>query len=111
MHLKHNDGKSVVLETFITTLKIKIYKYMASILKNVYVDKLGDTIDEYNNPYHNTKIFAKGYAPNWFKEVFVIKEVIHTVPWAYVISDLNPINIKPGGRPFLPAANLNLNYF
>ena len=34
-------------------------------------------------------IFAKGYTPNWFEEVFVIKEVKNTVPWRYVISDLN----------------------
>ena len=34
-------------------------------------------------------IFAKGYTPNWSEEVFVIKEVKNTVPWTYVISDLN----------------------
>ena len=34
-------------------------------------------------------IFAKGYTPNWSEEVFVIKEVKSTVPWTYVISDLN----------------------
>ena len=34
-------------------------------------------------------IFAKGYTPNWSKEVFVIKKVINTVPWTYVINDLN----------------------
>ena len=33
-------------------------------------------------------IFAKGYAPNWSEEIFVIKKV-NTVPWTYVISDLN----------------------
>ena len=35
------------------------------------------------------KIFAKGYIPNFSEEVFVIKEVKNTVPWMYVISDLN----------------------
>ena len=35
------------------------------------------------------KIFAKGYIPNFPEEVFVIKEVKNTVPWMYVISDLN----------------------
>ena len=54
MYSTHNEGKSVVVERFIRTLKIKIYKYMTSILKNVYVDKLGDTVDEYNNTYHRT---------------------------------------------------------
>ena len=34
-------------------------------------------------------IFAKRYTPNWSEEVFVIKEVKNTVPWTYVVSDLN----------------------
>ena len=34
-------------------------------------------------------IFAKGYTPNWPEEIFVIKEVKNTVPWTYVINDLN----------------------
>ena len=34
-------------------------------------------------------IFAKGYAPNWSEEIFVIKKVKNTVPWTYVINDLN----------------------
>ena len=34
-------------------------------------------------------IFAKGYPPNWSEEVFVIKKVKNTVPWAYVINNLN----------------------
>ena len=39
--------------------------------------------------YQNIKtFFAKGYAPNWSEEVFVIKKVKNTVPWKYVISDL-----------------------
>ena len=33
-------------------------------------------------------IFAKGYVPNWFEEVFLIKKVKKTVPWTFVISDL-----------------------
>ena len=37
----HNEGKSVVAERFIRTLKTKIYKYVTSISKNVYIDKLG----------------------------------------------------------------------
>ena len=36
-----------------------------------------------------TNIFAKGYTPNWSEEVFVIKKVKNTVPWTYVINDLN----------------------
>ena len=48
----HNEGKSVVAERFIKTLKNKIYKYMTSISKNVYIDKLDDIINEYKNTYH-----------------------------------------------------------
>ena len=51
MYSTHNEGKSVVAKT----LKRKIYKYMTSISKNVYIDKLDDIMDEYNNTYH-TKI-------------------------------------------------------
>ena len=54
MYLIHNEGKSVVPERFITTLKNKIYKYMTAILKNVHIDKLYDLVDEYNNAYHGT---------------------------------------------------------
>ena len=128
MYSTHNEGKSVVAERFIRTLKGKIYKYMTSISKNVYIDKSDDIMDEYNNTYHTTikmkpidvkdntyfntskeinikdpkfkvgdhvriskykNIFAKGYMPNWSEEVFVIKKVKNSVPWTYVMNDLN----------------------
>ena len=128
MYSTHNEEKSVVAERFIKTLKSKIYKYMTSISKNVYIDKLDDIVDEYNNTYHTTikmkpidvkdntyintskeinnkdpkfkdgdrvriskykNIFAKGNVPNWSEEVFVIKKVKNTIPWTYVINDLN----------------------
>ena len=54
MHSTHNEEKSVVAERFIRTLKNKIYKYMTSISKNVYIDKLVDIVNEYNNRYHRT---------------------------------------------------------
>ena len=54
MYSTNNEGKSVVAERFIRTLKSKIYKHMTSILKNVYIDKLNDIVDKYNNTYHNT---------------------------------------------------------
>ena len=38
-------------------------------------------------------IFAKGYTRNWSEEVFMIKEVKNTVPWTYVINDLNGAEI------------------
>ena len=54
MYSIHNEGKSVVAERFIRTLKTKIYKYMTSVSKNVYIDKLDDMVNEYNNTYHRT---------------------------------------------------------
>ena len=54
MYSTHNDGKSVVAERFIRTLKSKIYNYMTSISKNVYIDKLDDIVNEYNNAYPTT---------------------------------------------------------
>ena len=48
MHSTHNEGKSVISERFIRTIKNKIYKYMTSISKNVYIDKLNNVVDEYN---------------------------------------------------------------
>ena len=101
---------------------------MTSISKDVYINKLGDIVNKYNNIYHRTikmkpidvksntyinsskeindkdlkfKIgdiviiskhknsFAKGYFSNSSEEVFVIKKVKNTVPWTYVISELN----------------------
>ena len=54
MYSTYNEGKSVVAERFIRTLKNKIYKHMTAISKNVYFDVLDDIVDEYNNTYHKT---------------------------------------------------------
>ena len=133
MYSIHSEGKPVVAERFIRTLKAKIYKYMTLIPRNVYINKSDDIVNECNNKYHGTikmkpvnvknntyidlmewhsnketndkdpkfkvgdhariskykNIFAKRYTPNWSEEVFVIKEVKNTVPWTYVINDLN----------------------
>ena len=68
---------------------------LVDVKDNAYIDsnkevndkdhKFGDSviISKYKN------IFAKGYTSNWSKEAFVIKEVKNTVPWTYVINDLN----------------------
>ena len=50
----YNEGKSVVAERFIRTLKNKLYKHMTAIGKNVYYDVLDDIVNEYNNTKHNT---------------------------------------------------------
>ena len=52
LHSIHNEGKSVVSERFIRILKTKIYKYMTSLSKNVYIDKLDDIVNKYNSTYH-----------------------------------------------------------
>ena len=49
-----NEGKSVVAERFIRTLKTKIYKHMTSVSKNVYIDALPVIVEKYNNTYHRT---------------------------------------------------------
>ena len=54
MYSTNNEGKSIVTERFIRTPKSKIYKYLTLISKNVYIDKLGDIVNEYNNTYHTT---------------------------------------------------------
>ena len=54
MDSTHNEGKSVVAKRFIRTLKNKIYKYMMSVSKNVYIDKLDDIVDKCNKTYHST---------------------------------------------------------
>ena len=128
MYSTFNGGKSVVAETFIRTLKNKIFKHMAAVSKNVYSDVLDDIVNKYNdivqriiqmkpigvtsdsyaeyNEDSNEKdpkfkvgdhvriskyknIFAKGYTQNWSEEVFVVSKIKNTVPWTYVISDLN----------------------
>ena len=45
MHSTHNERKSVVAEKIIRTLRTKIYKYMASVSKNVYIGKLDNTVN------------------------------------------------------------------
>ena len=99
----------------------------------MYIDKLDDIVNKYNNTYHRTtkmkpadvkdntyiesielnsnkevndkdpkfkvgdhvriskykNIFAKGYMPNWSEEVFIINKIKNTIPWTYVINDLN----------------------
>ena len=60
---------------------------LLNIMKNLMNPKfkVGDhvRISKYRN------IFAKGYAPNWSEEIFVVKKIKNIVPWTYVISDLN----------------------
>ena len=52
MYSTFNEGKSVVAERFIRTLKNKIFKHMTAISKNVYIDVLDDIVNKYNNAVH-----------------------------------------------------------
>ena len=65
MNARHNKGKSGVAERFIRILKNKIYKYMTSISKNMYIDKLDDILNKYINTYHSTikmqLMYIQGY--------------------------------------------------
>ena len=54
MYSTKNEWKSIVAERFIRPLKNEIYKYMTSISKNVYIDRLNDIVNKYNNAYHIT---------------------------------------------------------
>ena len=49
-----SEGKSVIAERFIRTLKNKIFKQMTTISKNVYFDELDDIVNKYNNTVHRT---------------------------------------------------------
>ena len=54
MYSTHNEGKPVVAERLIRTLKNKIYKYVTAISKKNYFDVLDDIVDKYNHTYHRT---------------------------------------------------------
>ena len=64
---------------------------------NIYVDskkEVNDKDPKFKVGYHVSiskykTIFAKGYTANWSEEVFVVNKIKNTVPWTYVINDLN----------------------
>ena len=90
---KLDDIESEYNNTYHRTIKMK----PIDVKDNTYINigkeindkdpkfKVGDhvRISKYKN------IFARGYTPNWSEEIFVIKEIKITVPWTYVINDLN----------------------
>ena len=51
MYSTNNEGKLVVAESLFRTLKNKIFKYMTSVSKNVYIDNFDDIVNDYNNTY------------------------------------------------------------
>ena len=68
-------------------LKI-IYIYI-DFQKEVYDKDPEFKVNDHVRTSKYKNIFAKGYTPNWFEEVYVIKKVKNTVPWTYIINDLN----------------------
>ena len=69
MYSTFNEGKSVVAERFIKTLKNKIYKHMTTIGKNVYFNDLDDIVKRYNNTVHSSiKMKPKDVTDNNFIE-------------------------------------------
>ena len=123
MYSTYNEGKSVIAERLIRTLKNKIFGHMTA----VYCDVLHDIVNKYKNTVPRTikmkpidvtsdfygeynedsnkkdpkcnvgdrvriskykNIFSIGYTQNW-SELFITSEIKNTVPWTYVISDLN----------------------
>ena len=54
MYSTLNEGKSVAAGRCISTLNNKDYKHMTAVSKNVYINKLDDIVNEYNNTYHRT---------------------------------------------------------
>ena len=54
MYSTYSEGKSVIAERFIRTLKNKIFKHMADVSKNIYFDVLDDIVNKYNKTVHRT---------------------------------------------------------
>ena len=54
MYSTYSEGKSVIAERFIRTLKNKIYKHMIAVSKNIYFDVLDDILNKYKNTQHAT---------------------------------------------------------
>ena len=54
MYWTHNEGKTIIAERFIKTLKTKIYKKMAASDSKSYLPYLNKLVDEYNNTYHHS---------------------------------------------------------
>ena len=71
MYSTYNEGKSVVAERFIRTLKNKLYKHMTVNGKNVYYDVLDDVVNKYNNTKHNTIKTKLKYVKYCNKRVYI----------------------------------------
>ena len=90
---KLDDKVSEYNNTYHRTIKRK----HVDVKDNTYIDFKKEVIDreltfkvgDYVRISKCKNIFAKGYMPNWSEEVFIISKIKNTVPWTYVINDLN----------------------
>ena len=77
---------SAVVETFFKILKNRLFKYMISVSKNMYIDKLNNNespkfrVGDNVRISKNKTILPEGYVPNWPEEIFVITKVKNNVP-------------------------------
>ena len=71
MYSTYNEGKSVVAERFIRTLKNKLYKHMTASGKNAYYDDLDDIVNEYYNTKHSTIKMKPKDVKNDNKRVYI----------------------------------------
>ena len=69
MYSTHNERKSFVAERYIRTLENKIYKYMTSESKNVYIHQLDDIVNKYINTYRTIKMKAVDVKSNTYIDV------------------------------------------
>ena len=83
---KHNNTVHRTIKMKPIDVKDNTYTDFKEVVNNKYPKfKVGDhvRISKYKN------IFAKGYMSNWSEEIYIIKKIKNTVPWTYVINDLN----------------------
>ena len=84
MYSTNNEGKSVIAERIIRTLKNKIYKYMASVSKNVYIDKLDNIVKKHNNTYHT--LFNNNTFFIYYVIVFIFVCKCAVCIWVYTVT-------------------------
>ena len=79
MRQKCIEGKSVVAKRLIRTLKNKTYKDMTAVSKNVYIDKLDDIVNKYNNACHRTiKMKPTDVKDNtYIDSIKEVKKILH----------------------------------
>ena len=78
----HNEGKSVVAERFIRTLQTKIYKYVTSISKNVYINKLDDIVNEYNTHHRTITMRPVDVKDNTYIDSINIESIFSKTVWS-----------------------------